>query len=356
MATDSVPYGRVTQHTPAVSDVHIVWMTTGLSCDGDSVSITAAMQPSLEDVVLGAIPGLPKVHLHNPVLAYEVGDDFMQFWYDAEAGKLDPFVLVMEGSIPNEKIKSEGYWAAMGTDKATGQPITTNEWIDRLAPKAYAVVCAGTCATYGGIHAMAGNPTGAMGMADYLGWDWKSTAGLPIINVPGCPVQPDNFMETLLYLLYQAAGLAPMIPLDEALRPTWLFGKTVHEGCDRAGYYEQGDFARDYNSPKCLVKTGCWGPIVNCNVPKRGWMNNLGGCPNVGGICIGCTMPGFPDKFMPFMDEPPGARVSTNAIRVYGTAIRTLRGFTNTTVNKEPKWRHTGSKLTTGYHPTTYGK
>ncbi len=35
------------------------------------------------------------------------------------------------------------------------------------------------------------------------------------MNVPGCPVQPDNFMETLTWLLYQAAGLAPMIPLDE---------------------------------------------------------------------------------------------------------------------------------------------
>ena len=82
-----------------------------------------------------------------------------------------------------------------------------------------------------------------MGLADYLGWEWRSKAGLPIVNVPGCPVQPDNFMETLLYLLYQVAGLAPMIPLDDQLRPTWLFGSTVHEGCDRAGYYEQGDFA-----------------------------------------------------------------------------------------------------------------
>ena len=36
------------------------------------------MQPSLEDVVLGLIPGLPKVHLHNKVLAYSLGgDDFM---------------------------------------------------------------------------------------------------------------------------------------------------------------------------------------------------------------------------------------------------------------------------------------
>ena len=137
-------------------------------------------------------------------------------------------------------------------------------------------------------------------------------------------------METLLYLLYQVAGLAPLIPLDEQLRPTWLFGKTVHEGCDRAGYYEQGDFAHEYGSPKCLVKIGCWGPVVNCNVTKRGWMAGIGGCPNVGGICIGCTMPGFPDKFMPFMDAPPGSALSTKVVGMWGGVLRKLRSITNT--------------------------
>jgi hydrogenase small subunit len=340
------------QSKSRVRDVHIVWITAGLGCDGDTISITAASQPSIEDVLLGAIPGLPTVHLHNPVLAFELGgESFMTWFYKAERGEIDPFVLVVEGSIPNEKIKQEGYWAALGTDPTTGQPIPTTEWIDRLAPKALAVVAIGTCATYGGIHAMQGNPTGAMGLPDYLGWNWKSAAGIPIVCVPGCPVQPDNFMETVTYLLYQAVGLAPMIPLDDALRPTWLFGSTVHEGCDRAGYYEQADFAEEYGSPKCLVKLGCWGPVVNCNVPKRGWMAGIGGCPNVGGICIGCTMPGFPDKFMPFMDEPPGAKLSSTAISVYGTTIRALRSFTNRTLNKEPSWRHTGTQLTTGYQP-----
>jgi hydrogenase small subunit len=190
-----------------------------------------------------------------------------------------------------------------------------------------------------------------MGLADYLGWDFRSSGGLPIVNVPGCPVQPENFMETLLWVLYMAAGRAPLIPLDEALRPTWLFGKTVHEGCDRAGYYESADFAHDYNSPKCQVKVGCWGPVVNCNVPKRGWMSGVGGCPNVGGICIGCTMPGFPDKFMPFMDEPPGSSISEMAVKAYGPLIRRLRGITNKTMNKEPKWRHNRPELTTGYDP-----
>jgi hydrogenase small subunit len=196
---------------------------------------------------------------------------------------------------------------------------------------------------------MAGNPTGAMGLPDYLGWQWRSSAGLPVVCVPGCPVQPDNFMETLLYLLHQAAGLAPMIPLDESLRPTWLFDLSVHEGCDRGGYYEQADFAAAYGSRKCVVKLGCWGPVVLCNVPKRGWMNGIGGCPNVGGICIGCTMPGFPDKFMPFMEEPPGAKMSTAAVLMYGRTVRALRNFTKSSLEKEPDWRQPGDRLTTGY-------
>lgn len=63
---------------------------------------------------------------------------------------------------------------------------------------------------------MAGNPTGSMGLADYLGDDFKSAGALPIVNIPGCPVQPENFMETLTWMLYHAAGSAP---LDHKLRP-----------------------------------------------------------------------------------------------------------------------------------------
>jgi hydrogenase small subunit len=335
-----------------VEELHILWISEGMSCDGDSVAMTAAMQPSIEDIVLGLIPGIPKVHVHNKVLDPATGDDLVAPFHAAARGELGPYVFVVEGSIPNEEVHEEGYFTGFGYDHETGQPITLSQWIDWLAPHALAIVAAGTCATYGGIHAMAGNPTGCMGLADYLGWDFRTPAGIPIVNVPGCPIQPDNFMETLLWLLYQAAGSAPMIPLDSELRPTWLFGKTVHEGCDRAGYYEQGDFAEDYNSPKCQVKVGCWGPVVNCNVPKRGWMNGIGGCPNVGGICIGCTMPGFPDKFMPFMDEPPGGSFSSMVTsKTYGPMIRKLRAITNTSLNREPKWRAPGPALTTGYDP-----
>ena len=154
----------------AISEIDILWITAGLGCDGDTIAMTAATQPSIEDIVLGSMPWIPKVRLHNPFLAMENGDDFLEHFRLSADGDRAPFILVVEGSIPDENNKREGYWASFGTDGKTGQPITTCQWIDRLAPRAWAVLAAGTCATYGGIHAMEGNPTGCMGLADYLGW------------------------------------------------------------------------------------------------------------------------------------------------------------------------------------------
>src|SRR6476660_601404 len=347
-ATEFIPKQNETEAITA----HVIWMTTGLSCDGDSVGMTSATNPSLEDIITGAIPGMPRVVVHNPVLAFAQGAEFMQAWWDAEAGKLDPFVLILEGSLPNEKLSGDGYFAAMGDNPETGQPITTTEWIDRLAPKAAAVVAVGTCATYGGIPAMQNNPTGAMGLLDYLGWNWKSKAGLPIVCIPGCPAQPDNTTETLLYLVLQLGGLAPPIQLDEALRPKWLFDRTVHESCNRAAFYEHGNFATEYGTDhRCLVKLGCKGPVVKCNVPLRGWVNGIGGCPNVGGICMACTMPGFPDKYMPFMDEDRNGMISSNFAKYgYGSILRRARNQgIKRQYDKEPEWRHNRSELTTGY-------
>ncbi len=343
---------RVNEVTQSgLMDVDVLWLTAGLSCDGDTVAMTAATQPSIEEVLAGIIPGLPRVRFFNPVLAYEAGEEYLRTFHEASEGRSRPFILIVEGSIPNEELNTEGFWAAMGTDASTGQPITTCEWIDRLTPHAWGVLAAGTCATFGGIHAMSGNPTGCMGLVDYLGMDWRTRSGLPVVNVPGCPVQPDNLMQVLVYLLKQAAGRAPEIPLDDLFRPKWLFTQSLHEGCDRGGFYEQGDFGSEYGSPKCIVKLGCWGPVVLCNVGKRGWINGIGGCPNVGGICIGCTMPGFPDKFMPFMDEPPGAKMSSSAVLVYGRTVRALRSFTLGSLDREPDWRRRGSTLSTGYQP-----
>ena len=42
-------------------------------------------------------------------------------------------------------------------------------------------------------------------------------------------------------------------------------------------------------------------------------------------------------------------QVSTAASTLYGTVIRTLRGFTAKTADEEPKWRKRGNELLTGY-------
>ena len=114
--------------------------------------------------------------MHWPLIDFECGpetgaDTFIEWFHKADRGELEPFVLVVEGSIPDESLHngSGGYWCGFGNNPETGQPMTTSEWLDRLAPKATAVLAVGTCATYGGIHGMEGNVTGAMGVPDYLG-------------------------------------------------------------------------------------------------------------------------------------------------------------------------------------------
>jgi hydrogenase small subunit len=85
--------------------------------------------------------------------------DILGLFHRAAKGQLAPYILVVEGYIPDEKNKTEGYWASLGTGRETGQPILT-------------------CA-------MEGNPTGAMGLPDCLGSNRKSQSGIPIVCVPG---------------------------------------------------------------------------------------------------------------------------------------------------------------------------
>src|SRR5262249_26523361 len=137
-------------------------------------------------------------------------------------------------------------------------------------------------------------------------------------------------------------------------RPSRLFNRTVQQGCGRAGFAEQGEFAQTPADQRgCLVKLGCKGPVATCNVPIRGWVGGVGGCPNVGGICNACTMPGFPDKFMPFMDANPLGALHARAVRfTYGPLVRRLRhSAIKHHYDREPSWRAPSGELASGYKP-----
>jgi hydrogenase small subunit len=340
--TDAVVREENDRQSPRpLGEIDILWLNGGLGCDGESVAMTGATQPSVEDLVMGAIPGLPKVRLHNPFLAYENGDEFLNLFRRAAEGSLEPFILVVEGSIPDEGNKSEGYWAAFGADALTGQPITTSEWIDRLAPKALVVLAVGTCATYGGIHAMAGNPTGCDGSTRLPGLELEVQGRhSDRLRARAARSSPTTLRDHPLPAL---SGDRPGAddPARRGAAPTWLFGQSpCTRGATAPAITSRVTSHHEYGSPKCIVKLGCWGPGRQVQrAQTRLDVNGIGGCPNVGGICIGCTMPGFPDKFMPFMDEPPGSLLSSHAVMTYGRAIHALRRFTQDSLNKEPEWR-----------------
>ena len=121
-----------------------------------------------------------------------------------------------------------------------------------------------------------------MGLGDFLGPDFVSRAGLPVVNVPGCAPPGDAFVETLLYVCLHLGGYVPL-ELDEQHRPRWLYREMANPLPPRA----------DYLPPEAYATPGRLS--VGCPVPGRGWMRGVGGCARVGGACIGCTAPDFAD-------------------------------------------------------------
>jgi len=338
---ETSPRGEQLKEGP-LRTVHAFWLA-GMSCDGCTIAAAGATNPSVEDLLAGNLPGLPQVILHHPVLSVESGEEFVENFQLAWEGNLDaPYVVIFEGSVPDERLAAVGggYWSGLGVED--GQPVPTARWLERLAPGAAAVIAVGTCATWGGVPSAVGNPTGAMSVMDLLGEDFRSDLGLGVVNVPGCAPVGDNFTETIAAVLLYLQGIGPIPTFDALGRPAWLFEETVHRGCTRAGYYEEGIFAEEYGDKECLVEVGCWGPVVNCNIVRRGAINHMGGCMEAGGVCIGCTMPGFPDKFSPFYKTPPGSVFSTAGSRTLGSVVRRLRALSQENLNRETRWDREG--------------
>jgi hydrogenase small subunit len=312
-------------------NVHLFWLS-GMSCEGCTVAFAGATNPAIEQFQWGTLPGIPKMVLHHPHFAQNSGANLTNEYRQAAAGQLGAqYIVVLEGSVPDDKALSAGYFSAMGDAKVS-------DWLVQMAPGAMAAIAIGTCATWGGIPAAAGNITGSMSLMDYLGPTYRSSWGIPVINVPGCAPQGDNFTETVAGLLHWANGIGPAPQFDDLGRPGWIFDQTVHRHCPKAGYYEEGVFAHEFGDNQCLVEIGCWGPVVQCNIVERGAQNHMGGCMVAGGACIGCTMPGFPDKYAPFYKAPPGSAISGGISKVYGGAIRRLRRMSMKTGNREPMW------------------
>jgi len=261
-------------------------------------------QPELEDIILQAIPDAQGV-VHNQVVDYAVGQEYAQAWFDAEKGELDPFVLVIEGSLGNEEIQTG---MVIGRLRVTrnGQPITMNECLDSLPPRPRRWWRLARAPTYGGIPAMEEQPHRCDGRARLPGVELEVEAGLRCLHprLPGAARQHDRG-AAVPGACTSRSGPAP--ELDRALRPKWLFGRTVREVATAPASPSRASSRRS-TAPTIVVWSNSvararWSSATSRSAAGSTGVRRLS---NVGGICMACTMPASPTKFMPFMDPTSG--------------------------------------------------
>ena len=163
---------------------NVLWLQGG-ACSGDTMSFLNAEEPTACDLI--ADFGM-KI-LWHPSLGVELGDNVQTLLWDCILGKTPLDILVFEGSVVNAP-NGTGEW-----NRFADRP--TKDWLNDLAKVAKFIVAVGDCATWGGIPAMSPNPSDSKGLqflkrekGGFLGKDFVSQGGLPIINIPGCPAHP----------------------------------------------------------------------------------------------------------------------------------------------------------------------
>jgi hydrogenase small subunit len=187
------------------------------------------------------------------------------------------YLLVVEGAIPTAE---GGSFCKIGTKTAI-------EILNECAKDAAAVIALGSCASWGGMPSTGPNPTGCVGVSEV----WKK----PVVNIPGCPPNPYNFLSTVVY--YITYGKMP--ELDEQGRPKFAYSRLIHENCERRPHFDAGRFAEEFGdlghrSGWCLYRLGCKGPQTYANCPSIRFGDGGGGNWPVGNghPCIGCTEKG----------------------------------------------------------------
>jgi len=167
---------------------------------------------------------------------------------------------------------------------------TFKQLIDNLSKRVRYIICAGSCASFGGIFSLRDkkNITGALYSGEKNGGYWNDNK--KVINIPGCPLHPRWLADTLFALKEEKNLL-----LDEFLRPKEIFSYLAHHGCLRNEYFEWKVDTKNYGEKEgCLFyEHGCRGPMTHANCNKILW-NDISSKTRAGSPCLGCTEPDFP--------------------------------------------------------------
>lgn len=268
-----LPFGMVSKVAAAAQKADnrpaVIWLHFQ-ECTGCSESLLRSSHPTVANLILDMV----SLDYHETLMVGS-GHQAEKSLHDSMQANKGKYILVVEGGIPT---KDNGIYCKVGGKTAL-------ESLRKAAEGAAAIISIGTCASYGGIQSVGPNPTGAVGVGDII-------KDKPVINLPGCPPSPYNFLSTVLYYV----TFKKLPELDKMGRPMFAYGRKIHEHCERRAHFDAGRFAKAFGDEGhslgyCLYKLGCKGPATHANCSVLGF-NDIGVWPvAVGHPCIGCTEP-----------------------------------------------------------------
>ncbi|ATM87461.1 hydrogenase 2 small subunit [Yersinia massiliensis] len=308
----------------------VIWIGAQ-ECTGCTESLLRSTHPTIENLLLSVI----SMEYHE-VLSAAFGDQAEENKHRAIEQYKGKYVLVVDGSIP---LKDGGIYCMVA-----GKPIV--EHIREAAEHAAAIIAIGSCSAWGGVPATGGNPTGAVSLQEVL-------PGKTVINIPGCPPNPHNFLATVAHIITFQRPPA----LDAKNRPTFAYGRLIHENCERRPHFDAGRFARQFGDEGhrqgyCLYHLGCKGPETYGNCPTLEFCDIGGGIwpVGIGHPCYGCNEEGIgftkgiaqlssvenptPRAEKPLINTPEGGEVSTTATALLGGVVGLVAGVSLMTVRE----------------------
>lgn len=246
----------------------VVWLHFQ-ECTGCTESLLRTSHPGLAELILDLV----SLDYHETLFAGagHQAEAALQDTIRKNAGK---YICVVEGAIPT---KENGIYCQIGGRTAV-------DILNEVGGNAGAVIAIGSCASWGGIPSADPNPTGATGAPMIL-------KGKTVVTLPGCPSNPYNFLGVAL----QYATLGTLPKLDELGRPTFAYGRTIHEHCPRRAHFDAGRFAEKFGDEGhrlgyCLYKLGCKGPMTHANCSTLSFGDVVDCWPiGIGHPCVGCT-------------------------------------------------------------------
>ncbi|CAI0970458.1 MULTISPECIES: hydrogenase 2 small subunit [Serratia] len=300
----------------------VIWIGAQ-ECTGCTESLLRATHPTIENLLLDVV----SMEYHE-VLSAAFGEQAEENKHRAIEQYKGKYVLVVDGSIP---MKDGGVYCMVA-----GKPIV--EHIRNAAEHAAAVIAIGSCAAWGGVAASGPNPTGAVSLQEIL-------PGKTVINIPGCPPNPHNFLATVAHIITYQRPPA----LDAKNRPEFAYARLIHENCERRPHFDAGRFAKQFGDDGhrqgwCLYHLGCKGPETYGNCSTLEFCDVGGGIwpVGIGHPCYGCNEQGIgftkgiaqlasvenptPRNAKPEVGSIEGGHVSPTAMGLLGGVVGLVAG------------------------------